>query len=60
MANGRAKFRQVDVTRALKGAAAAGYDDARVEITPEGCVVVIVGKAAAAPAHRNSFDELLR
>ena len=59
MASERAKFRQIDVTRALKGARAAGFDDVRIEIA-EGSFTLITGKAALVPVERNSFDELLR
>ena len=39
-------FRQVDVSRALKGAAAAGIDVARVEIDRNGNIVLVAGKKA--------------
>lgn len=59
MASERAKFKQIDVTRALKGARAAGYDDVRIDIV-DGRFTLIAGKAATVPSERNSFDVLLR
>lgn len=44
------KFRQADVTRALKGAQAAGEDVAKVEINPDGRIVVTLGKSEARKA----------
>lgn len=43
----RAAFKQSDVTRALKGMEAAGYRAARVEIDPNGKIVVIAESPAA-------------
>jgi hypothetical protein len=37
----RAKFRQVDVTRALRAFKAAGFDVARCEIDAEGKIVLV-------------------
>jgi hypothetical protein len=42
-------FRKSDVTRAIKATKAAGEDVARVEIGPDGRIIVIVGKAVAPP-----------
>lgn len=41
-----APFRQVDVTRALKGAAAAGVKVSRIEIDPTGRIVVVAERGA--------------
>jgi hypothetical protein len=38
-----AKFRQVDVTRALRAAKASGLEITRVEIDAEGKIVVVAG-----------------
>jgi hypothetical protein len=41
----RAKFRQVDVTRAIRAAKASGLDVARVEIDAEGKITIVTGSA---------------
>ena len=38
----RAKFRQGDVTRALKGAVAAGFTEPRLIIHPDGKMEIVV------------------
>jgi hypothetical protein len=40
----RQRFRQTDVTKAVKGAVSGGLTVGRVEISPEGHIVVIAGK----------------
>jgi hypothetical protein len=46
------KFRQHDLTRALKGAIAAGVQITRVEIDPSGKIVIMTGaKEPALPAN---------
>jgi hypothetical protein len=51
-------FRQIDVRRALKGAASAGFDVERVEISPEGKIVLSRAKGAASPDDAaNAFDK---
>ena len=49
-------FRQRDVTRAIRAAAAAGVDIARVEVTKAG-TIVIVTTAAAEPAKQEDVNE---
>ena len=49
------RFRKTEVTRAIKAAMDAGADNFRVEISPDGRINVIVGKAAA---DENEWDEL--
>jgi hypothetical protein len=49
MPRGSQIFRQSDVTRAIKATKAAGEDVTRVEIGPDGRIVVIVGKPGAPP-----------
>jgi hypothetical protein len=44
MARGQLAFKQTDVTRALRAVSAAGQSVQRVEIDPEGKIVVFVGK----------------
>jgi len=58
MSRGPQTFKQRDVTRALKGAAAAGIDVRRVEIDREGKIVVIASAPASAPDtdHETSAD----
>jgi hypothetical protein len=48
-------FKQIDVTRALKGAKAAGVDVAKVEIDKDGRIVVIIGE----PDARNGAKEII-
>jgi len=43
-------FRQRDVTRAIRGAVAAGVDIARVEVTNAGTIVIVPAAAAATTA----------
>lgn len=42
----RARFKQIDIQRALRAAQACGYEDVRVVIDPTGRMEVIVGSAA--------------
>jgi hypothetical protein len=49
-------FRQRDVTRAIRAAAAAGVDIARVEVTKAG-TIVIVTTAAAESAKQEDVNE---
>lgn len=51
-------FRQADVTRALKGATAAGMKPTRAEITSEGRIVLSFDEAQAEPA--TAFDQWKR
>lgn len=50
-----ARIRQADLTRALKAAKAAGFDDVRVDITPTGRLSVLTGKLAQ-QAEPNPWD----
>lgn len=54
----RAKFTAVDVTRAIKGAKAAGLAIERVEIEPSGKITIITS-AAPEPRRDNPLDRLL-
>jgi hypothetical protein len=58
MSRGAQTFRQGDVTKALKAAAAAGIDVGRVEIDRDGKIIVIVAEPAKTPDtdHETSAD----
>lgn len=47
MSKGRQTFKQADMTKAIKAAQKAGLAIARVEISADGTITVIAGKAAA-------------
>lgn len=51
-----ARIRQSDLTRALKAAAAAGLGDVRVEVEPNGKIVIMSGRLAKA-GEPNPWDE---
>ena len=51
----RSKFRQHDLTRALKAAQAAGVEVARFEIEQDGKIVLVTGKASETV--RNELDD---
>jgi len=58
-----ATFRQSDLTRAVKGAQAAGFDVKRIEIDRAGRIVLgsddlAPAEPPAAPAERNPWDDL--
>lgn len=59
MGNRPAQFKQADVTRAVKGAVAAGLSVGRVEIDRDGKIIVIANGAMAAPAV-NDWDRVLK
>lgn len=39
-----ATFRQTDIARAIRGAEAAGVEVARIEVAPDGRIVIVTGK----------------
>ncbi len=47
MARAPTTFKQGDITRAVKGAFAAGAQSVRVEVDNEGRIIVIAGKTGA-------------
>lgn len=57
------RFRQAELTRAIKAALAAGVEVDRVEIEKDGRVIVVVCKQKAldfpAESARNPWDEVL-
>lgn len=52
----RATFRQADLTRAVKAARAAGLDVARIEINPDGKIVLEQSRETIS-GPSNAFDE---
>lgn len=50
-------FRQVDVARALRGAASAGLKVARVEIDGAGKIILTFGEPAAQDAAEAAYDQ---
>ncbi len=55
----RAAFKQADVTRALRGVAAAGLQVAKVVVEPSGQIVILTGaNDGAEKAERNPWDEV--
>jgi hypothetical protein len=64
MSRGPHKFKQRDLTRAIRAAAAAGVPFSSVKIATDGSIVVMMGEPApATPAHdapkANSWDRVL-
>lgn len=53
------RFKQSDVTRAFKGALAAGIAVRQVEIDPSG-KIVILPEASSVKTAANEWDEVLR
>jgi hypothetical protein len=53
MSRARQHFRQTDVTKAVKAVAKAGVPVGRVEISPEGHIIVIAG----APGQGQNTDQ---
>ena len=59
MARAPSTFRQHDVTRAIKAAAAAGVDIARIEIDKAGKIVIILATGAEPTKDSNPWDGVL-
>lgn len=61
MARSAARFRQMDVTRALRGAQEAGVEPTRLEIDASGRIVLAFTEAPPAPVESaeavNPWDE---
>jgi len=54
-----ARFKQDDIKRAVAGATAAGMAVGRVEIDPNG-KIVILSERVAPPSDPNPWDEVLK
>jgi hypothetical protein len=60
MSRGPSTFRQRDVKAAIKAVVDAGYEVARVEIGPDGKIIIVPTRAAAAgTVEKNPWDEIL-
>ena len=61
MARSASTFRQTDLKRAIKGATAAGFDVARIEINRDGVSLIVVpGKLSeVGTTQANEWDEVL-
>jgi hypothetical protein len=65
MSNRPATFRQVDISRAVRGATAAGLAVGRVEIDPTGKIVLVAateprGANSDRQGDTNEWDEVLK
>jgi hypothetical protein len=54
-----ARFLEVDLKRAVSAVAKSGVRDARVEISLDGTITVVMGAAAKLSNRRNTCDDLL-
>ena len=57
MGHGPARFKETDVTRALRAARKAGADVDRVEIGRDGRIVLVLKNGDEASAEGNEWDE---
>lgn len=55
----RAAFRQSDITRAIRGANAAGVQVERLEVDTTTGKIVVVPKGGGSPTIANEWDEVL-
>jgi hypothetical protein len=56
MARAPSTFKQADITRAVKGAFAAGAQSVRVEVGADGQIIVIAGKSITVPTDANASE----
>jgi hypothetical protein len=54
-----ARFKQADIKRAVRGVVDAGVRVGRVEIDPNGNIVIFTAEAPAARRGGNSWDRVL-
>lgn len=57
LAGGKCAFKQIDVTRALRAAVAAGIVVQRYEIHKDGMIVVVALAATSTNEHATDFDK---
>ncbi|UFS65161.1 hypothetical protein LO749_00910 [Paracoccus denitrificans] len=57
MANPRIAFKQTDVTRAIKGALAAGFEPGEFRIAPDGTIQVL--RAGTLSTADNRIDQMI-
>lgn len=55
-----ARFKKVDITRAIAGATAAGMSIGRVEIDPNGKIVILSAAESPPQGRVNPLDRILR
>jgi hypothetical protein len=59
MSRTAAPFRQHDVTRALRAVGAAGYEVTRLEINPDGKIILVIAELPDAAPKRDSAEVVL-
>jgi len=57
MGHGRASFKETDLARALRAARKAGADVERVELAPDGRIVLVLKGGNKVFTERNEWDE---
>ena len=57
MARGPLTFKQLDLTRAIKAARAAGLEIARLRVNRDGDIIVEIGKPREPTAEKNEWDD---
>jgi hypothetical protein len=59
MSRGPHTFKQTDITRAIRATVAAGVEVARVEVSQDGRIVVVLGKAGPV-SEPNPWDDAMK